>query len=155
MNTLFRHCFISTFLGSTFSTLFFFVLFGLIWSYLVLFGRIWFYFVLFGFIWSYLVLFGLIWSYLVLSGVNLPYFALFCFICCLILFYFALFCLIVLSYAPSAAAVWQCDRVRAMCESNSVRHKSFFKALGLAPLGVLWQPHHNIIISECHNIIIA
>ena len=63
--------------------------------------------------------------------------------------------LIVLSYAPSAAAVWQCDRVRAMCESNSVQHKSFFKALGLAPLGVLWQPHHNIIISECHNIIIA
>ena len=62
---------------------------------------------------------------------------------------------IVLSYAPSAAAVWQCDRVRAMCESNSVRHKVFFKALGLAPLGVLWQPHHNIIISECHNIIIA
>ena len=62
---------------------------------------------------------------------------------------------IVLSYAPSAAAVWQCDRVRAMCESNSVRHKVLFKALGLAPLGVLWQPHHNIIISECHNIIIA
>ena len=62
---------------------------------------------------------------------------------------------IVLSYAPSAAAVWQCDRVRAMCESNSVRHKSLFEALGLAPLGVLWQPHHNIIISECHNIIIA
>ena len=62
---------------------------------------------------------------------------------------------IVLSYAPSAAAVWQYDRVRAMSESNSVRHKVFFKVLGLAPLGVLWQPHHNIIISECHNIIIA
>ena len=46
--------------------------------------------------------------------------------------------IIVLSYAPSVAAVWQCDRVRAMCESNSVRHKSLFKALGLAPLGVLW-----------------
>ena len=42
---------------------------------------------------------------------------------------------IVLSYAPSAAAVWQCDRVRAMCESNSVRHKVLFKALCLAPLG--------------------
>ena len=53
---------------------------------------------------------------------------------------------IVLSYAPSAAAVWQCERVRAMCESNSVRHQVLFKALGLAALGVLWQPHHNIII---------
>ena len=62
--------------------------------------------------------------------------------------------LIVLSYAPSAAAVWQYDRVRAMSESNSVRHKVFFKVLGLAPLGVLWEPHHNIRISEYHNIII-
>ena len=84
MNPLFRHCFFSTFLWSTFSTLFFFVLFGLILSYLVVFSLIW----------SYLVLFGLIWSYLVLSGLNLPYFVLFCFICCLILFYFALFWLI-------------------------------------------------------------
>ena len=65
---------------------------------------------------------------------------------------------IVLSYALSAAAVWQCDRVRAMCESNSVRHKVLFKALGLAPLGDLWQRHHNIIVSaswgEAHEYIL-
>ena len=29
---------------------------------------------------------------------------------------------IVLSFAPSAAAVWHCDRVRITCERNSVRH---------------------------------
>ena len=93
-----RHC----------SFLSYLVLFGCIWGYfdfiwlylvlfllyLTLFGLIWSYLVLFGFIWSYLVLFGLIWSYLVLSGLNLPDFALFCFICCLVLFYFALCCFI-------------------------------------------------------------
>ena len=35
--------------------------------------------------------------------------------------------IIVLSFAPSAAAVWHCDRVRITCESNSVRHSVFFK----------------------------
>ena len=59
-----------------------------------------------------------------------------------------------LRYAPSAAAVWQCDRVRAMCGSNSGRHKVFFKALGSAPLGVLWQSHPNSIIWECQYEII-
>ena len=32
---------------------------------------------------------------------------------------------IVLSFAPSAAAVWHCDHVRIPCESNSVRHSVF------------------------------
>ena len=32
-----------------------------------------------------------------------------------------------LSFAPSAAAVWHCDRVRITCERNSVRHSVFFK----------------------------
>ena len=39
--------------------------------------------------------------------------------------------LIVLSFAPSAAAVWHCDRVRIPCESNSARH-SFFIAFFIA-----------------------
>ena len=34
---------------------------------------------------------------------------------------------IVLSFAPSAAAVWHCDRVRITRESKSVRHSVFFK----------------------------
>jgi len=34
---------------------------------------------------------------------------------------------IVLSFAPCAAAVWHCDRVRITCESNSVRHNVLFK----------------------------
>ena len=38
--------------------------------------------------------------------------------------------LIVLSCAPSAAAVWHCDLVKIMCEGSSVRH-TFFQALGL------------------------
>ena len=50
------------------------------------------------------------------------------------------------SFAPSAAAVWHCDRLRITCESNSVRHNVLFKALGLAALGVPRQPSHNIII---------
>ena len=38
---------------------------------------------------------------------------------------------IVLSFAPSAAAVWHCDRVRITCESRSVRHSVFFKRWAL------------------------
>ena len=34
---------------------------------------------------------------------------------------------IVLSFAPSAAAVWHCERGRITCERNSVRHNVFFK----------------------------
>ena len=34
---------------------------------------------------------------------------------------------IVLSFAPSAAAVWHCERGKITCESNSVRHDVFFK----------------------------
>ena len=34
---------------------------------------------------------------------------------------------ILLSFAPSAAAVWHCDRVRITYERNSVRHSVFFK----------------------------
>ena len=37
---------------------------------------------------------------------------------------------IVLSFAPSAAAVWHCDRERITCERNSARHSVFpFKRL--------------------------
>ena len=36
---------------------------------------------------------------------------------------------IVLSFAPSAAAVGHCDRVRIMCESDPVRHSVSFKHL--------------------------
>ena len=35
--------------------------------------------------------------------------------------------IIVLSFAPSAAAVRHCDRVKIACESNAVRHSVFFK----------------------------
>ena len=34
---------------------------------------------------------------------------------------------IVLSFAPSAAAVWHCDRRRTTCGSISVRHCGFFE----------------------------
>ena len=34
---------------------------------------------------------------------------------------------IVLSFAPSAAAVRHCDRVKIACESNAVRQSVFFK----------------------------
>ena len=34
---------------------------------------------------------------------------------------------IVLSFAPSAAFVWHCERGRITCERNSVRHSVFFK----------------------------
>ena len=40
--------------------------------------------------------------------------------------------IIVLSFAPSAAAVWHCDHVRIPCESNSVRHSVFFIAFFIA-----------------------
>ena len=36
---------------------------------------------------------------------------------------------IVLSFAPSAAAVWHCDRERITCERNSARHSVCFKRL--------------------------
>ena len=36
---------------------------------------------------------------------------------------------IVLSFAPSAAAVWHCDRERITCERNSAWHCNFFKRL--------------------------
>ena len=39
--------------------------------------------------------------------------------------YLLYYACIVLSFAPSAAAVWQCDHVRIPCESNSVRHSVF------------------------------
>ena len=42
--------------------------------------------------------------------------------------------LIVLSFAPSAAAVWHCHRVRKTCERNSVWH-SVFQVLGRASVG--------------------
>ena len=35
--------------------------------------------------------------------------------------------IIVLSFAPSVAAGWHCDRTRITYESNSVRHSVFFK----------------------------
>ena len=46
---------------------------------------------------------------------------------------------IVLSFAPSAAAVWHCVRMRITCERNSVRHSIFFKR---------WAGQFVIIIHE-------
>jgi hypothetical protein len=45
----------------------------------------------------------------------------------------------VLNFALSAAAGWQCDRVRTMRERNSLRHTVFFKR---------WAEQFVIIIFE-------
>ena len=56
--------------------------------------------------------------------------------------------LIVLSFAPSAAAVWHCDLVRITCERKSVRHSVFVPALGIAFFFQRWAGQFVIIIHE-------
>ena len=46
-------------------------------------------------------------------------------------------CQIVLSFAPSAAAVWHCERGRITCERNSVQHNVFCKRW--AKQFVIWR----------------
>ena len=58
---------------------------------------------------------------------------------------------IVLSFAPSAAAVWHCDHVRIPCESNSVRHSVFsqrFSQRFLQHTGVCPR----ILKQSCYNL---
>ena len=52
---------------------------------------------------------------------------------------------ILLSFAPSAAAVWHCDRVRIPCESNSVGH-NVFQALALPSLSTRKEQQNGIKI---------
>ena len=46
---------------------------------------------------------------------------------------------IVLSFAPSAAAGWQCDRVRTTRERNSVRRSVFFKRWAVQVVSIIHE----------------
>ena len=78
-----------------------------------------------------IMLYGLyaphIYTYVVCTYICIYIFYVCIYIYIYILYSILIYISIVLSFAPSATAVWHCDRGRIMCGSNSARRGVFFK----------------------------